>query len=504
MPAYADPARPRLLIMTDIGGDPDDQQSMIRLMNYADEFRIVGLVATSAGTPGDNLPDPTPRTDLIQQIVNAYGQVRPNLVNYSASYPTASELSGVIAAGNRLRGLPNIGTGKSTAGSNLIISAVDAASPDDPVNISIWGGATELAQALHDVRATRTPDQTAEFLGRMRVHAIADQDATSTQRGTGNWIQAEFPGLWYIESRDATGIGQSAPFRGMYQNQTRRQNNTGTAINVVPSSLFGLVEKPWADANVVNNHGPLGAIYPTNVWRGPTGSAFPGNSAFNAHGVKEGDTPSWFYFLNNGLNIPDEPGFGGWGGRFKPTATALFIPDTDAHPSRATDRSLGQVYTVARWREAFQRDFQARMDWNVAGAQGNRAPVSPLGAFEYTSVVAPPDRPVELSADGWTDPDGDPLNYSWWYYADPSSFNGDAAELNLLGTEALLTLLTPDVTDIVTLHLILEVTDTPEAGQVPLTRYQRFVVTVDPAAIPEPALGATGLAALAVVRRRRR
>ena len=37
--------RPRLLVLTDIGGDPDDQQSMIRLMVYANEFVIEGLAA---------------------------------------------------------------------------------------------------------------------------------------------------------------------------------------------------------------------------------------------------------------------------------------------------------------------------------------------------------------------------------------------------------------------------------------------------------------------------
>ena len=41
--------RPRLLVLTDIGGDPDDQQSLVRLMVYANEFEIEGLVARIAG-----------------------------------------------------------------------------------------------------------------------------------------------------------------------------------------------------------------------------------------------------------------------------------------------------------------------------------------------------------------------------------------------------------------------------------------------------------------------
>ena len=45
--------KPRLLVLTDIGGDPDDQQSMIRLMTYANEFEIEGLIASAAGIPGE-------------------------------------------------------------------------------------------------------------------------------------------------------------------------------------------------------------------------------------------------------------------------------------------------------------------------------------------------------------------------------------------------------------------------------------------------------------------
>ena len=45
--------RPRLAVLTDIGGDPDDQQSMIRLMLYANEFELELLLASASGTPGE-------------------------------------------------------------------------------------------------------------------------------------------------------------------------------------------------------------------------------------------------------------------------------------------------------------------------------------------------------------------------------------------------------------------------------------------------------------------
>ena len=35
---------PRLLVLTDIGDDPDDEQSLVRLLVYANKFDIEGFV----------------------------------------------------------------------------------------------------------------------------------------------------------------------------------------------------------------------------------------------------------------------------------------------------------------------------------------------------------------------------------------------------------------------------------------------------------------------------
>src|SRR5437762_2430027 len=90
-PAAAEPThvKPRLLVLTDIGGDPDDQQSMIRLMTYTNEFEIEGLIASATGTPGELKEDVT-RPELIREIVAAYGKVRPNLLLHRPDYPPAS------------------------------------------------------------------------------------------------------------------------------------------------------------------------------------------------------------------------------------------------------------------------------------------------------------------------------------------------------------------------------------------------------------------------------
>jgi hypothetical protein len=78
--------RPRLAVLTDIGGDPDDQQSLVRLMVYANEFEIEALIASASGTPGE-LKQAITRPDRIRQTIDAYEKALPNLKRRAAGWP---------------------------------------------------------------------------------------------------------------------------------------------------------------------------------------------------------------------------------------------------------------------------------------------------------------------------------------------------------------------------------------------------------------------------------
>ena len=245
--ALAEDARPRLIVLTDIGGDPDDTQSLVRLLVHSNEFEIEGLIASAAGVPGE-LKEAVTRPDLIRQVVEAYGKVQPNLSKHAEGFPPVEKLLACIQAGNHQRGQGQIGAGHDTTGSAWIIRAADKPDPR-PLNITIWGGQTDFAQALWRVREDRGREGVQAFLKKLRVYDINDQDKVQA------WIFENFPDLFYILASGRAGRDKrEGVYRGMYLGGDE--------------SLTSLA---WLDEHVRQNHGPLGALYPPK--RGPRRTA---------------------------------------------------------------------------------------------------------------------------------------------------------------------------------------------------------------------------------------
>jgi hypothetical protein len=432
--------RPRLIVLTDISSltsgvaEPDDGQSMIRLMFYTNEFDIEGLIATSNLGHGQAV-----RPDLIERVVDAYGRVQPNLIKHDDRYPGAPRLAGTIKAGQPVAGpkVPvheSIGAGKDTEASEWIINVVDRPDPR-AVWVAIWGGSADLAQALWKVRQARSPDALARFLSKLRVHAIADQDAT------GPWIRENFPGLFVITNLRA--------MRGMY-----RGGDTS------------LSSSRWVEEHI-KGHGAPGDLYPDynggDIWSRTLG---------RVRGIKEGDTPSFLALIPNGLSVPERPWLGGWGGRFEGEANRYAdVPDRDRETSDDPDPRMVTVY---RWRPAFQADFQARLDWSVRPyAEANHPPVVQIRS-ERERVVAPGEE-VVLDAGDSTDPDDDDLRFEWSLY--PVSGEGEGLrEVVIEGrTSSVARLKVPPGSSGRTIPVLLTVRDD---GSPALTRYGRVLVTV--------------------------
>jgi Protein of unknown function (DUF1593) len=48
IPAAAAPNKARVIVLSDIGNEPDDQMSLVRFLLYSNEFDVEGLVATTS------------------------------------------------------------------------------------------------------------------------------------------------------------------------------------------------------------------------------------------------------------------------------------------------------------------------------------------------------------------------------------------------------------------------------------------------------------------------
>jgi len=436
--------KPRVIILTDISslsrveGEPDDGQSLIRLMLYTNEMEVEGLLATSNLGHGQRT-----RPELIKQVVETYGLVRSNLLLHHRDYPHSDQLLSVIKqgqpiAGPRLNRNESIGEGKDTEASDWIIHVADKNDPR-PVWILIWGGSADLAQALWKVKATRGQEAVAKFISKLRVHAVYDQDQTAS------WIKSSFPDLFYIFRHH--GI------RGMY-----RGGDTT------------LVRSRWVETNIRNHHGALGALYVNynggDIWSGRLG---------RVSGIKEGDSPSFLNLPGNGLNAPEHPEWGSWSGRFKRDSTQanLWVEAVDSVDNYKTDPDP-RMAALHRWRAAWQADFAARMDWcTSAYDDANHAPR--FADVKVRELTVSAGKQIKLTSPKASDPDNDALDYKWYFYAGAGSYHGTLPQLSTKETVAIFT--APTVLSPQSIHIILEVTDN---GKPALTAYKRFIVRVRP------------------------
>jgi hypothetical protein len=247
------PVRPRVVVSTDIGGtDPDDFQSMVHLLLYADALDIEGLVSSPYG-PG--------RARHIHEVIDIYERDFVALRSRSAAYPAPAGLRAVTKQG-ALASLGAAGFGPPTEGSEWIVRC--ARRPDSrPLWVLVWGGLEDLAQALHDA-----PD----ILPKLRVYFIGGPNKMWSIDAY-NYLEREHPRLWLIEA--------NATYRGWFTggNQTGEWGNTA----FVAARLAG--------------HGALGSYFATHL-RGT---------------IKMGDTPSVVHVLGAAPEDPSQPG---WGGRF--------------------------------------------------------------------------------------------------------------------------------------------------------------------------------------------
>jgi hypothetical protein len=349
--------------------------------------------------------------------------------------------------------MKGVGEGKDSEGSDLIIAAADKAD-ERPLWISVWGGANCLAQALWKVRHTRSTEEVEKFVAKLKVYTISDQD------DSGRWIRNSFPHLFFVVSPSAENWVEyyRATWTGISGDRHYKNG---------PMYKFDLVDNPWLEQNIIYNHGPLGALYPKLEY------------------IMEGDTPSFIGLINNGLGSALSPAYGGWSGRYDFFQSYAEVGKIWTNSINSVDeirledgrRFASDQATVWRWREAFQNDFAARMDWCIASSfnKANHNPVVVINGYAGKDVVAiksTPGTKLTLSAKGSSDPDRHKLAYRWFLYREAGNYKGSLA-LPDAGKEEI-SFSVPALKTDESLHLICEVKDN---GTPALFSYRRIIIT---------------------------
>ena len=438
--------KPRLVVCTDIAPadvEPDDMESMVRLMAYADQFEIEALI-TSVGWNCD--PYPKEWAEYLQCVIEAYRKDVPKLMKRSGQtkflpmgmedgqqqlgyWPSADYIKSRAVMGSERGGIKAIGEGNDSPGSELLIRLADEKDPR-PIYVAAWGGANTLAQAIWRVKQTRTADELKNFVKKFCIYTITDQDMQYSMRmnraySSHMWLRQEF-------ANDLQFIWDE----GAWQEQCE------------------LGKQHWQQHKAqIQGKGALGKEYPDYKW-----------------GV-EGDTPSFLYVMPYGLNDPEDPHQAGWAGYHERGICADSL--TTAWTSwQEPVRSISVGYKKRFYPDELN-DFCARMQWADEGC-GNLNPkviVNGDRGLAPIRISAKAGEKIQLDASKSKDPDGDGLTFNWWQQMEIGKTKIDIEGVD----QSKATICIPSGSKNDTIHVLCEVHDDRPFR---LVAYKRIIINI--------------------------
>lgn len=475
-------SKPRTIVTTD--GELDDVDSFIRMLLYANEYKVEGLIVSSSqwhykgdgkGTKFTSEMEMTKkmygeRTELrwpgeqwIYDLVDAYGKVYPNLIKHSKDYPTHKYLRDRIRIGNiDFEGEME----KNTAGSDFIKSKL---LDDDmtPLYLQVWGGTNTIARALKSIEdeyknTLQWNKIYKKVCQKAIIYAILDQDATYKKYIEPNWKDIK-----------------------VYYNSNQFWSFAYFWKRSVPTELHPYLEGKFM-GEIINNHGPLLKMYYSygdgNPPKGEIDDIYSSmekakKNQWGSFGqydfISEGDSPAFLHLVDIGLNNLENPQDGGWGGRL---VQSTITPSRWEDGKAAADfnpftKKMDDAFAQTRWIPAIQNDFAARADWCVKDYKSaNHAPN--VSVKEGTKLSVKTGQSISLNVIV-TDADKNRVDVKFWQYQEVGT-SPEKVAIEVKGNQAKIQIPTTAKTGD-TIHLIVEGSDN---GTPSLTRYQRVVLTV--------------------------
>ncbi|TYA74197.1 nucleoside hydrolase-like domain-containing protein [Seonamhaeicola marinus] len=473
--------RVRLIILADMGNEPDEVQQMVHMMLCSNEFYPEGLIAVTGKylRPESNeVYRRVTHPELFHNIIDAYEKVLDNLKKHDTGWHSAAYLHSIVCSGQTGYGIEDVGEGKQSKGSELIIKSLEK-EDDTPIWVVVNAGSNTLAQALLDFENKHNTSALKQAISKLRVFENGAQD------NAGAWICSRYPNIHWIRSNYQTyayggpggkdgdlTVNLGPHFWGNYAYNVSGQNE-------------------WLKEHAMNNHGPLGKVYPERRYHGFR----DGGLGF----MEGGGTIPWIGLVNHGLFDINHPSWGGWGGRFSIEKAPDFwsrhldiYKDEKSNSPFYTYREVSDVWynekdkkfyhgnyvPVWRWREAMYNNFKCRMDWCVKPYnEANHQPIAAFGDDTSNSIIemnVMPEDILDLDASNSSDPDKDSLKYKWWIYNEAGTYPGAVFIENPNDIKTKLHV--PSGAAGKQLHVILEVKDTNSIGS--LFDYRRIVLNV--------------------------
>lgn len=517
-----DDLRPRAVATND--GECDDMNTFLHTLLYANEIDIEGLVYSSsvhhyAGDEGRGIaPKRWENPRWMYRYLDAYAAAYESLRAHDARYPSPDYLRGVTCVGNiRFPGDMEF----DTPGSSLIHDAILRDDPR-PVYLLAGGGTNTIARALRRIEDEyRKTDEWEGVYRHVCDHAVVisillQDDACR------DYISWAWPGVRVLVADSINCVGFT-------------YDATNSPVEAL--DVFGAA---WMERNILSK-GELGGMYHTwldgHRYKGDIEpNQFGTNKAVardgnvwlrGGHGrhqmLSEGDSPAFLHLIDRGLRQLEDPGFGGWGGRFVPLREAAadwggaeaggdthaqapvppagqetmepavptsvppavfgwmssFLekgnPEADVWVYAHDGNELGlnpKEYQLSRWICDWMNDFSVRLSWAMGADGCAETPIARMGGPLDRTVEAGSTVVLELEADG----DDQGTSVEWLIYPDAGNLTGEAL-LNVSGRRAEVTI--PQVARAgERVHVLACVRARAARSDVYAVSYQRVILTV--------------------------